>query len=276
MPLPRVLAFCVAILIGSPAFAQDKELQYEAPADIPLPDLMKVATSLASRCEAFDLKGVLGTGLITLEGRRRIKLSHLQGFPAEKRAAVDFLASFLAQKIELRVLHKLSKEDTAKYPVGVSAPEGASWLKFEEWERATSPDEIYRKSERPHYLLFKDQPPIDATGRLKILRHDGKSFHKQKLEAGTYLQFPKDLTQELHATVTKDPDKPERELFLISVLIDGVRMDTRGGAVRWYNTTRSKDGKPDLGLWSFKELTDTKVLAWLLEFPLPFALKRVD
>jgi len=274
---PGLLAAGVALFLGSPAQAQEKERLYEGPKDAGIQLTMLAANALAARCEAYLLDGVKGTVSVDLEGRNLVKLTCPKGFPPEKTQAVDFLASFPAARFQLRILHKLGADELAKYAPGGEAPEGAAWDRLFEWKRSLSPFESYVKSESDPYFLFRKQPLLNASGKVKVLRHDGKQlFHKQKLEAGTYLEFPKDLTQALHATLTKDPDKPAQELFLATILLDGVKLDTGGGAMRWYTSASAKGKGPDVGVWSIKELSTSTVLDRLIEHPLPFPLKPVE
>jgi hypothetical protein len=273
----RILAAGLAFFLGATAQAQEKERLYEGPKDAGIAPMMDAANALAARCEAYLLDGVKGTVTVDLQGRNVVKLTCPKGFPPEKTEAVDFLASFPAAHIRLRILHKLGTDEQAKYAPGGEPPEGAAWDRLFEWKRSVSPFESYLKSESDPYFLFRKQPLLDATGKVKVLRHDGKQlFHKQKLEAGTYLEFPKDLTQALHATLTKDPDKPAKELFLATILLDGVKLDTGGGAMRWYTSSAAKGKGPDVGVWSFKELSTSTLLDRLIEHPLPFPLKPAE
>ena len=272
---PKLLAASMAVFFGATAHAQETERLYEGPKDAAIQQLMTAANSLAARCEAYQLDGVKGTVSVDLGGRNLVKLSRAKGFPADKIEAVNFLASFSAAPLQLRVLHKLGQAEQAKYAPGGEPPEGAAWIRLFEWKRGETPFESYVKSESDPYFLFRKQPILDATGKLKVLRHDGKPFHKQKLEAGTYLEFPKDLTEALHATLIKDPDRPDKDLFLGSIILDGIKIDTGGGAMRWF-TSSAKSKGPDIGVWSFKELSLSPVLDRLIEHPLPFPLKPAE
>jgi len=264
------------VLFASAAPAQATEIFFEAPGDATDLQLRQAAKSLAARCDALDLKGVTGAPASREEdATKRIRLAFPKGHPKENLKAVDFMASFPAAKVDLRIIHKVGKSDTSRYPPGGAAPDGATWVKTLEWNRTADPFPLYRKTDKESFWLLRDQPVLEGTGQVKVFHHGGGDFYRQKLEAGVYLEFSKDLTRALFSTVTKDPDDPKKDVLLVALFIDDVKMVTGGGAMRWYLTSTPNDGKtPDKGLWSIEELTKSRTLQVLLKHPLPFALKR--
>ncbi|HKS15955.1 MAG TPA: hypothetical protein VJU16_01435 [Planctomycetota bacterium] len=257
-------------LIALVAGAQAKELTFDAPENATDAQVQQAAKALTARCEALDLKGVRAAA-----ESKRIRVTCPKDLPDEKVEAVGFLATFPAAKMELRIIHKVGKADAEKYPHGKEAPDGATWVKVFEWERTETDVPMYRKSDSDLFWLFRTKPLLDATGKIKVLQHAGGEFHRKKLEAGIYLQFSKELTRALFASITKDPDAPANDVLLVAILVDGVKITTGDGAMRWYITTNPNDGKtPDTGLWEIEELTKSRTLQVLLKHPLPFALKE--
>lgn len=258
-------------LIALATCAQAKELFYEGPDDATEAQLQKAAKALTARCEACDLKGMKA-----VPEAKRVRVTCPKEPTEEMVEAVDFLASFSAAKVELRFIHKLGKSEAEKYPFGGAAPDGASWVKIFNWERTGDSFHSYRKGERDLFWLFRDKPILDATGKIKVLNHKGGTFQKKELEPGLYLEFPKDLTRALWAAVSKDPDEPGKDVLMTAIIIDGIKMETGDGIMKWYDTINKEAKVPDIALWSIKELTESKTLPCLLKHPLPFALKRAD
>ncbi len=277
----RPLIIAMAAVLGALAPPQEKELVFEGPPDATPSQLIQAAKALAARCEAYDLKKV--TGIFTSKDPkdpkvpRRVRLTCPSGFPEGKRPAVDFLASFAAAKVQLRVAHRLSLDEEEKFRAPDAAPKGAVWVEYWDWGRADDPFQHYTKSAKPEFKLLKEKPVFDATGKLQILRHAGGTYMDQRLDAGAYIQFPKDITKALYAAVTDNPNKPGRAALFVELIIDGCRLETGGGSMWWIvDSPDRRDNTPDIALWSIKEISESKVLPFLLKHPLPFALKRSE
>src|SRR5262245_42302694 len=133
-------------VFASAAPAQAKEVLFEAPGDATDLQWRQAAKSMAPRCAALDLKGVTGAPASQDEDTsKRIRLTCPNGLPKEKLEALDFMASFPAAKVDLRIIHKVGRSETSRYPPGGAAPDGASWVKVFDWKRTADP---FRSEER--------------------------------------------------------------------------------------------------------------------------------
>jgi hypothetical protein len=273
--MTRLPWLLILVAAAAPARPQDMELLYEAPSDLSIPQLKEAAKALAARCRDSGLKGV--SAVPDLKGMKRVRVTCPAGSGDSAAARIDFLATFPAARIQLRLFHKLTAEEEEKFPVGQSAPPGDSWVELPEWERVEIPFVAYRKSAAPPQLwLLRKQPILDVSTKLKVLRHEGGPYYQSKLEPGLYLEFPKDITKPLFEAVADNPEKPGKPALFIEIIIDGARMPTGGGMMGWADTREKREKIPDLALWSIKELSESTVLPALLQHRLPAALKRVD
>src|SRR5262245_20830961 len=121
-PSPATNGALLALLLSSIAHAQEKELFYDAPAGAAAAQVQKAAKAMAARGEAYDLKGATGDVPDAKNHPNRIRLVHPKGFTEEQCWAMDFLATFPAAKVELRIERGLGKADEGKYSAEKGAP----------------------------------------------------------------------------------------------------------------------------------------------------------
>src|SRR5262245_19417098 len=111
---------------GAPAHAQEKELVYDVPQELSIAQVQQAAKSLAARCQSCGLKGVVAVP--DTKGLKRVRVTSPTGFADPEPKRVDFLASFPAARIQLRIFHKLTEQEAEKFPPGGKAPPGDSWV----------------------------------------------------------------------------------------------------------------------------------------------------
>jgi hypothetical protein len=261
----------VAILL-----AQENQLIFESPKGTTDPDRLKAAKALAARCVAHGFKDVTGdTARPAPDAMRQVRLLSTKGFTKEMYPAIDFLATFTCRKVELRFERFLSKAEMDEYKEGEKAPKGTTWTKHRIWKLFADPFPHYRPTEEDEVSLFLDKPVIDAAGKWRIHRHAGGDLFGHERPEGVFLIFKGSMVKTIYGGIVPNPEKPKQTMLPINLFIDGVRFPTDGGSMGW-RSIETKVENPDMAIWEFPEMLPTTPIVWLLENPLPFALKRVE
>ena len=263
------------ILAASPAVAQDKELLFEAPAAASDADRIKAAKALAARCVAAGLKDVVGdTHRPAPTEPKRIRLKWEERFWSEHFPLLDFLASFQARTVEIRFERVVKSSERLTYKEGEKAPEGHTWVKVSEWVPVAGPFSHYRLREASRSLLFPDKPK-HIPGPFKVIRHAGGELFGVESDPNTFLLFKGPQAIELNGRSVRNPDDPQGMIIPLRLFIDDAFFPIENGVMYWRFVDTKGGSRPELALWKFDGLDSKSPLAWLLENPLPFALKRV-
>ena len=271
----RSLVAAAIMLAASPAAAQDKELLFDAPAAASDADRIKAAKTLAARCVAAGLKDVVGDLYRpSATEPKRIRLKSEQRFWSENFPLLDFLASFQARTVEIRFERVVKSSERRTYKEGEKAPEGHSWVKVPEWEFVEKPFQHYRRKEASRSLLFPDKPK-NIPGPFKVIRHPGGPLFGVEADPNTFLLFKGPQAVELNSRSVRDPDDPQSMIIPLRLFIDDALLSVDNGMMFWRFVDTKGGSKPDMAFWKFDGLDPKLPLAWLLENPLPFELKRV-
>lgn len=267
-------ALVVFAAAASGAVAQEKELYFEPPAGANDKDRTQAAKALAARCVAAGLRDVKAeTVRRTPDSPRLIRLQSANGFSKEQIEHVEFLASWPCKSVQMRLERFLAQDEKDKFPAGEQAPKGTTWTKQRSWVLTEKPFPHYMQKDEEEDVLFLDKPVIDASGRWGFLRHRGGDLHGQECKEGVYLTFKGPVVKAMYDSIVPDPDKPAKKMLPLHLFFDGVRIPTDGGRMGW-RVIQPKAKDPDFALWTFPDLTEQSPLAYLLEYPLPFILKR--
>ncbi|HEU4339334.1 MAG TPA: hypothetical protein VFS19_04635 [Planctomycetota bacterium] len=269
---------CAAALLCLSAQAQepDKQILFEAPKGTSDADRLKAAKALAARCVAHGLADATGDTISRAPNTpRQVRLRSAKGFDKESLAAIDFLAAFPCKSVVLRLERFLTEAEKGEYLEGEKAPKGCSWVKHRFWAIAKDAFPPYKSSEAEESSLFLNKPVIDASGKWKIHRHPGGELFGEERPAGVYMTFKGSLVKTMYGAIVPNAEKPGKTMLPLNLFIDGVRFPTDDGIMGW-RILETKGDLPDFATWTFPDLTPKSALAWLMENPLPFELKRVE
>lgn len=277
-PMAAVALAALFAAAAPSARAQTKQLLFDAPKEASEEDRKTAAKALAARCVAQGMTGVKAEAIHRGPGiPKQIRLSAPKEFTPEMISAIDFLASFQGRDLELRFDRRLSEAEKEKYPVEVNAPEGHSWIRLRDWETVDGRFMQLKPAKQELCYVFPDKPGLKLAGKVKIHRHGGGDLFGEFSAPGTFLIYRDALAQALFSSIIKNPDAPDRTLIPSQLLLDGHRIPTEDGRIHWRTLKPAAKSKtPDMALWEFPASGPGKVLAYLLEHPLPCALKRIE
>jgi len=270
------LALVLLLIAASPP--QDTTFFFDGPDGAGDDALQRAARAVVARCEASSIKGLTFT-LVKVEGSRdkRLRFTGPAGFTPSMRETVRYLASIACSKVELRFINWLGQAEAQKYRPQDPAPKGSSWARFYCWTTTNAPVARLIRDAGTETLLLKDKPIIDAGGKYTVLHHNGGDYGGEKLDAGVYLEFTPEVTKSLKDGIIKNPDDPKKTMLPVVLFIDGIKVPSESGMMRWISKVdrESKKG-PLCAVWNVEYVSDATVLPLLLRIPMPFSLKPVE
>ena len=261
----------VLVLAAFAALAQEKEILLEAPAGVNDQDRLKAAKTLAIRCAAAGLKDIVADlHRPSPNEPKRIRLVSKERFWTDQHPLLDFLASFKGQ-VEIRFHRPVREHERAAYPEGGKAPDGYRWVKVPEWKPESKPFLHYKRVEESMFLLVAEKPKSLA-GPFKIIRHAEGELFGSETDPAYFMLFKGPQAVELDKAKVR-AEKGDGHILPLCLFIDDAYLPENNGMMHWRYGENTQ--KPELALWRFDELNPKTPLAWLLENPLPFELKRV-
>jgi hypothetical protein len=266
----------VLVLAALPARAQEKQLLFEAPEGANDSDRTKAAKNLAARCVAAGMKGVSGDAWAPApDTPKRVRIISPTGFPEDRIAEIEYFASIPCSSVELHFKHFLAHAEKETFKEGEKAPKGSTWRKVACLDPVSKPFRHF-KTLAEDWMLVRDKPVLEIEGKFKIHRHTGGDLYGHERERGIFLKISGASARTMFGQIRKRPDPPRTEMLPVMLMIDGFHCPTDNGFIGWRTLKRGKDEPPDLALWMFPDLNERGPLIFLLENPMPFALKRIQ